>query len=107
MKKGKNDQSAHRTETDLSQTADGFLRKDRRSGRSQIPKTSNSKDLGQVNFNDKGNAVWEWRVDVPRRRDEDATIDLLECLDTSELSIDEEKDEEKSSEFNPYDTGKS
>lgn len=107
MKKGKNDQSAHRTDTDLSGAADGFLRKDRRSGRSQITKTSNSKELGHVNFDDKGNAVWEWRVDVPRRRDEDQTIDLLECLDTSALSIDEEKDEDESSEFNPYDTGKS
>lgn len=58
---------------------------------------------GTVARDELGNAVWEWRVDVPRRRDDDPTIDLLECLDVDGLSIeDDEKKPRKQGNFNPY-----
>jgi len=60
--------------------------------------------LGRIGHDDLGNAVWTWRVDVPRRRDDDPTLDLLDSLDVDGLSI-EDEDEEKPSDgsFNPYD----
>ena len=40
---------------------------------------------------------------MPRRRDDDPTIDLLECLDVDGLSIeDDEKKPLKRGNFNPY-----
>jgi hypothetical protein len=60
--------------------------------------------VGSVGRDELGNAVWEWRVDVPRRRDDDPTIDLLQCLDVDGLSIEEdEKKKPKKGHFNPYD----
>jgi hypothetical protein len=46
---------------------------------------------GTVRFDDQGNPVWEVRVDIPRRRDGDDTIDLLKCLDNSLLSLEEDE----------------
>jgi hypothetical protein len=46
---------------------------------------------GTVRFDDLGNPVWEVRVDIPRRRDGDDTIDLLKCLDNSLLSLEEDE----------------
>jgi hypothetical protein len=61
------------------------------------------KVAGAVTRDQLGNAVWEWRVDAPRRRDDDPTIDLLECLDVDGLSIEDEKDKSREPEnFNPY-----
>ena len=73
----------------------------RSGGRGKAPPSP--KVAGSVGRDELGNAVWEWRVDVPRRRDDDPTIDLLECLDVDGLSIAE--DDEKPSKpghFNPY-----
>jgi len=73
---------------------------DRRAGRPKLdPKT-----LGGISHDDLGNAVWEWRVDVPRRRDDDPTIDLIDCLDVDGLSLEDEKPaaEEEEESFNPY-----
>jgi hypothetical protein len=74
----------------------------RSSGRGKAPPSP--KVSGTVGRDQLGNAVWEWRVDVPRRRDDDPTIDLLECLDVDGLSIeeDEEKKPLKKGNFNPY-----
>ena len=46
----------------------------------------------QVTFDAKGNPVLDVRINVPRRRKEDHTINLLECLDADklELKIDED-----------------
>ncbi len=59
---------------------------------------------GNVTFDDKGNAVWEWRIDEPRRREDDPTVDFLECLDIDDLEIegDDSEDDEPQEGFNPY-----
>ena len=44
----------------------------------------------QIRFDAKGNPVLDVRTNVPRRREEDDTIDLLKCLDNSQLSIEED-----------------
>ena len=79
-------------------------RKDRRrpGDRGQAGKVD-ANALGKVDHDDLGNAVWNWRVEVPRRRDDDPTIDLLQCLDVDGLSL-EDDDEEKPNahSFNPY-----
>jgi hypothetical protein len=70
--------------------------------RGQPPKVDPAA-LGSVGHDDLGNAVWNWRVDVPRRRDDDPTIDLLQCLDIDGLSLEGDDDasaDDKS--FNPY-----
>lgn len=41
----------------------------------------------RVRFDAKGNPVWEVRTDVPRRRKDDNTIDLLKCLDDDSLAL--------------------
>ena len=79
------------------------LEGDRRSGgRGKAPPSP--KVSGTVGRDQLGNAVWEWRVDVPRRRDDDPTIDLLECLDVDGLSIEDEEEQKqvKKGNFNPY-----
>ncbi|MDX1561578.1 MAG: hypothetical protein R3305_01550 [Gammaproteobacteria bacterium] len=71
-------------------------------GRSEPPRVD-PKELGKVGHDDLGNAVWNWRVDVPRRRDDDPTIDLLECLDVDGLSLEDDDGTEKDDDsFNPY-----
>jgi hypothetical protein len=84
-------------EASPSQHAEG----DRRRSRGKTPLSP--KVVGSVGRDELGNAVWEWRVDVPRRRDDDPTIDLLECLDVDGLSIQEEEEQpRKKGHFNPY-----
>ena len=79
-----------------------MAKKDRRNRRG--PPKLDPKALGGVNHDDLGNAVWEWRVDVPRRRDDDPTIDLLDCLDVDGMSLeDEDSTDESEPSFNPYD----
>jgi len=80
-------------------------KKDRRqSGARGTPRRPDSKSLGNVGHDDLGNAVWEWRVDVPAHRDGDPTIDLLECLEVDGLSLEDEDDgTPKTDNFNPYD----
>jgi hypothetical protein len=75
----------------------------RQRDRSARPPRLDPKALGGISHDDLGNAVWEWRVDVPRRRDDDPTIDLIDCLDVDGMSLEDEKpatDEDES--FNPY-----
>ena len=61
------------------------------------------KAFGEVKFDSKGNPVWETRVDVPRRRKEDDTIDLLKCLDDESLSLADEQQAAPDAEgYNPY-----
>lgn len=79
-------------------------RRERRADRRGQPPKVEPRELGSVAHDELGNAVWTWRVDVPRRRDDDPTVDLLECLDGDGLSLEDEAEEtadEKS--FNPYD----
>lgn len=80
-------------------------RPDRRQSRGAgRPPKVDPQSVGTVKHDDLGNAVWNWRVDVPRRRDDDPTLDLLQCLDVDGLSLEEDaKDEpEKQDSFNPY-----
>ena len=76
----------------------------RRSGPRGAKTSVKPRAVGQVNHDDLGNAVWEWRVDVPLRRDDDPTLDLMQCLDVDGLSLedDAQKQPDKAS-FNPYD----
>ena len=82
---------------------------DRRSGsgdrrHDETGSPAKPKAAGSVSFDDRGNAVWEMRVETPMRRQEDPTVDLLKCLDLDDLEIEEEESEEKPGEsgFNPY-----
>jgi hypothetical protein len=56
-----------------------------------------------ISFDAKGNPVWEVRVESPRRRSDDDTIDLLKCLD-SDLLLEQEEEDELSTTggYNPY-----
>jgi hypothetical protein len=75
----------------------------RRSAERSRPAAVDPRTLGKVGHDDLGNAVWNWRVEVPRRRDDDPTVDLLQCLDVDGLSLEDDeepKTDEKS--FNPY-----
>jgi hypothetical protein len=54
----------------------------------------NAKVERTVKFDAKGNPVLEVRTDVPRRRGDDNTIDLLKCLDADALNL-ELEDEPK------------
>jgi hypothetical protein len=77
----------------------------RRDGRGQAP-LPKPRAIGSVGRDDLGNAVWEWRVDVPRRRDDDPTIDLLECLQVDGLSIEDDSKKPLRQNFNPYNKSK-
>jgi hypothetical protein len=61
----------------------------------------------KIKFDDKGNAILDWSTDTPRRREEDNTIDLLECLSPDGLSLTDEPEEPSTKPdrggFNPYD----
>jgi hypothetical protein len=65
---------------------------------------------GKVGRDDKGDAIWEWRVDVPLRRDEDETINLLKCLEDVDLELADSDDVAESKDpaggYNPYNRGK-
>lgn len=71
-----------------------------RAERARAPK-SGANAIGKVDHDDLGNAVWNWRVDVPARREDDPTIDLLQCLDVDGLSLEDEAESEEEN-FNPY-----
>jgi hypothetical protein len=68
----------------------------------KAPRKPGAKSLGTVGHDDQGNAVWEWRVDVPARREDDPTIDLLECLDVEGLSLEDDNAKTGTDNFNPY-----
>ena len=62
---------------------------DRRKAQQSVSDTGISR---QIRFDDKGNTIMDVRVDAPRRRKEDNTIDLLECLDADSLGLKLEDD---------------
>jgi hypothetical protein len=63
---------------------------------------------GEVSHDAKGNPVWRMSTDVPRRRQDDDTVDLLKCLDVEDLSLADDVPREDASEgYDPYDRGKS
>ena len=75
----------------------------RRSGRRDGSGPVKPRAVGQINHDDLGNAVWEWRVDVPRRRDDDPTLDLMQCLDLDGISLEDDgKAKPDRPSFNPY-----
>ncbi len=75
----------------------------RRSGVRGAPRKVDAREIGSVGHDELGNAVWTWRVDVPRRRDDDPTIDLIDCLDIDSLSLEDENAESPEEQsFNPY-----
>lgn len=93
MPKDKNDNEANIV------VAPNYVGEERR--RDEMTETS-----GNVGFDDRGNAVWQM-PDVPRRREDDDTLNPLRCLDVADLSLvdDEPKadDAPEQSGFNPYD----
>jgi hypothetical protein len=87
----------------IKPTAPASAKKERRRAGKRGQPPPPPKAIGAVGRDDLGNAVWEWRVDVPRRRDDDPTIDLVKCLDVGGLSIeDDEPKPRKQGAFNPY-----
>jgi len=66
------------------------------------------KPTGNVSFNETGNPVWQMRAEVPRRRQDDDTIDMLKCLDLDSLSLEDEdslpgeEDTEPTDGYDPY-----
>jgi hypothetical protein len=59
---------------------------------------------GKLTYDAKGNPVWEWRENLPRRRHDDSTVDMLKCLDSGALTLAEDADEDHGKGVNPYDT---
>jgi hypothetical protein len=59
---------------------------------------------GKLTYDAKGNPVWEWRENRPRRRHDDSTVDMLKCLDSGALTLAEDPDEDRGGGVNPYDT---
>ena len=41
----------------------------------------------EVRFDEQGNSVLDVRTDVPRRREDDDTVDLIESLDADALGL--------------------
>jgi hypothetical protein len=58
--------------------------------------------VGEVTFDAKGNPIWQLKVDIPRRREDDDTIDLLKCLDVDSLSLEDDSEPEDVPGYNPY-----
>ena len=46
----------------------------------------------RVSFDSKGNPILDIRTNALRRREDDMTINLLKCLDISELDFDDSDD---------------
>jgi hypothetical protein len=44
----------------------------------------------EVSYDSKGNPVLKIRTDSPRRRKDDDTLDLLKCLEDSNLSLEDD-----------------
>ncbi|HEU4620437.1 MAG TPA: hypothetical protein VFV10_20555 [Gammaproteobacteria bacterium] len=65
--------------------------------------TLQTRGFGKVAYDAKGDPVFEWRVKVPRRREDDPTVDLLKCLDLDGLRLEDDADE-RDRGINPYDT---
>lgn len=92
---------------DFKQTGGGKPARERRRPRGDdeaVPRGVASLDdnrYGEVEFDAKGNAVWQWRIKEPRRREDDPTIDELECLTSEHLALDDP--DETPEGFNPYD----
>jgi hypothetical protein len=63
-----------------------------------------------VGFDAKGNAILEWRTDIPGRRADDETLNYLKALDSDALHLAEDsgiaEPKSKSSGYNPYDKRK-
>lgn len=93
-------EKAEKLAKSVEQQEEKFTDRRQKNSRGVMPKPD-AKSLGTVGHDDLGNAVWEWRVDVPARREDDPTIDLLDCLDVDGMSLEEEA-KSKTGSFNPY-----
>ena len=61
--------------------------------------------LGDVTFDAKGNPIWQLKVELPRRRKEDDTLDLIKCLDVDTLALADDADDDEAPKgrgYNPY-----
>lgn len=65
-------------------------------------KETDMQPSGEVVFDAKGNPVWRVRVDAPRRRQDDHTIDMLKRLEVDSLSLADDKPDEPDIGYNPY-----
>lgn len=83
------DPDNHKNAEDAFAEAGEQQTSDRRKTQQRVSETGISR---QIRFDDKGNAIMDVRVDAPRRRKEDNTIDLLECLDADSLGLKLEDD---------------
>lgn len=54
----------------------------------------------------KGNPVLKIRVESPRRRKDDDTVNLLKILDVDALSLEDAENDSNLGGFNPYDRKK-
>lgn len=58
--------------------------------------------VGEVTFDAKGNPIWQLKIEVPRRREDDDTIDLLKCLDVESLSLEDDVEADDVPGYDPY-----
>jgi hypothetical protein len=80
---------------------------DRREGRSFELGDLLSPDekLGDVTFDAKGNPIWQLKVELPRRRKDDNTLDLIKCLEVDTIALADEADNDEAPKvrgYNPY-----
>lgn len=63
--------------------------------------------VAEIRFDEKGNPVWTVHATVPRRRKGDNTVDLLKCLDSDALALEDGESEagSDSSGYDPYGRG--
>ncbi len=58
----------------------------------------------RIRFDAKGDPIWEVRTDhIPRRREDDDTINLLRCLVPESLSLEDDDADSDEGGFDPYD----
>ena len=74
---------------DIPNATSRFGDSDRRKADNDYPEESITR---QIVFDAKGNPVLSVQTNVPRRREDDHTIDLLECLDADKLRLEIDED---------------
>ena len=56
----------------------------------------------RVSADVKGDPVLEVRIVSPRRREDDDTVNQMECLEVESLTLESDEDEDGSNFLNPY-----
>lgn len=67
-------------------------------------RSSRTRAHTKLDFDARGNPILDVRVDTPRRREDDDTLDAIECLDIERFSLQEQAAESKGG-YDPYDSG--